>query len=94
MVTQVKRWTAKLLSGVAWPSASSTHVDNRTIISDGVQVEKQDTSPEMNRFNAGLRQVLSVPKAELNRLLAEERQAKAGKLKPGPKPKSSSSVPA
>jgi hypothetical protein len=51
-------------------------------------------SLEMNRFRDGLRQVLSVSKADLNRLLADDKAAKAGKLKPGPKPKSSASVPA
>jgi hypothetical protein len=49
-------------------------------------------SLEMERFGAGLRQVLSVSKAELKRLLAEEQASKAGKRKPGPKPKSSPSV--
>jgi hypothetical protein len=44
-------------------------------------------SPEMDRFNAALRQVLQVPKKELSRLLAEEKTAKAGKPKPGTRPK-------
>jgi len=56
------------------------------------KAEKASTS-QMDRFREGLRQVLSVPKSELKRLLEEEKASKAGKLKPGPKPKSSS-VPA
>jgi hypothetical protein len=48
-------------------------------------------NPEMERFREGLRQVLSVPKSELKRLLAEERASKTGKTKPGPKPKVSPS---
>ena len=52
---------------------------------------ESETAP-MDRFNAALRQILQVPKTELNRLLAEEKTAKAGKVKPGPKPKTSPSV--
>lgn len=47
-------------------------------------IEGQEAS---DRFNAALRQVLSVSKEELNRRLAEEKKLKAGKVKPGPKPK-------
>ena len=50
-------------------------------------VENSDKRPEMNRFNAALRQVLSVSKPDLNRLLADEKASKAGKVKPGPKSK-------
>ncbi len=46
----------------------------------------------MDRFNEGLRRVLSVSKTDLKRILAEEKASKAGKVKPGPKPKSSASV--
>jgi len=46
----------------------------------------------MNRFNNALRHILQVPKSELNRMLAEEKDAKKGKTKPGPKPKTSPSV--
>jgi hypothetical protein len=49
-------------------------------------------SPEMDRFNSALRQILQVPKLELKRLLAEEKAAKSGKTKPGPKPKTSLST--
>ena len=52
-------------------------------------MEKASKSAEMDRFREGLRQVLSVSKTDLNRLLAEEKASKEGKLKPGPKPKSS-----
>jgi hypothetical protein len=52
------------------------------------------TNPEMDRFNAALRHVLKVSKNDLNRLLAEEKASKVGKVKPGPKSKSSVSVPA
>jgi hypothetical protein len=55
-------------------------------------VDNEDNLLEIDRFNAGLRQVLSVSKSDLNRMLAEEKSAKAGKAKPGPKPKSSASV--
>jgi hypothetical protein len=54
----------------------------------------QPTNPGMDGFYAGLRQVLSVPKSELKRMLDEEKAAKAGKIKPGPKPKPSFSAPA
>jgi len=47
------------------------------------------TSPEMDRFNSALRQILQVPKSELNRMLAEEKKSKLGKTKTGPKPKPS-----
>lgn len=50
---------------------------------------KNTSSPEMDRFNTALRQILQVPKVELNRMLAEEKASKAGKTKPGPKPKTS-----
>ena len=54
----------------------------------------QSTNTGMDRFNDGLRQVLSVSKTDLNRMLAEEKASKEGSVKPGPKPKSSPSVPA
>jgi hypothetical protein len=59
-----------------------------------IGVSENTESPEMHRFRDGLRQVLSVSKSDLKKMLADEKAAKAGKLKPGPKPKSSSSVPA
>lgn len=49
-------------------------------------------SPEMQRFNSALQQILQVPKTELKRLLAEDKVSKMGKTKPGPKPKTSPSV--
>jgi hypothetical protein len=49
----------------------------------------QPKSAEMRRFNDALRGVLSVSKSDLNRMLEEERQSKIGKLKPGPKPRTS-----
>jgi hypothetical protein len=52
-----------------------------------MRVPANTDSPEMTRFNDALRQILQVPKAELNRLLAEEKASKKGKTKPGPKPK-------
>ena len=42
------------------------------------------------RFENALHRVLSVSKAELNTMLAQEQIAKVGKPKPGPKPKRSS----
>jgi hypothetical protein len=55
-------------------------------------VQDFPVSPEMDRFNAALRQVLSVSKSDLNRMLTDEKTAKLGKVKPGPKPKSSASA--
>jgi hypothetical protein len=46
---------------------------------------------EMKRFNDALRSVLQVSKSDLNQMLADEKIANAGKLKPGPKPKTSAS---
>ena len=43
----------------------------------------------MERFNEALRSVLRVSKTDLSRMLEEERRSKIGKLKPGPKPKTS-----
>jgi hypothetical protein len=48
-------------------------------------------SVEMQRFNSALRSVLQVSKADMNRMLADEKQANAGKPKRGPKPKISAS---
>jgi len=48
-------------------------------------------TPEMGRFNDALRSVLQVSKSDLKQMLADEKQANAGKLKPGPKPKTSAS---
>jgi hypothetical protein len=50
---------------------------------------RNNTSVEMERFQDGLRKVLSVSKADLNKMLAEEKASKKGKLKPGPRPKTS-----
>jgi len=49
---------------------------------------KSATSPEMNRFNAALREVMQVSKADLNRLLDEEK-ANAQPRKAGRKSTSS-----
>jgi len=46
-------------------------------------------TPEMQRFNDALRSVLQVSKTDLNQMLADDKQANAGKLKPGPKSKTS-----
>jgi len=55
-------------------------------------MSENSTSPEMDRFRDGLRQVLSVSKADLKKMLDAEKAAKVGKVKPGPKPKISSSA--
>jgi hypothetical protein len=52
---------------------------------------KSKSSPEYQKFTGALRTVLSVSKADMNRMLEEERQSKIGKVKPGPKPKTSTS---
>jgi hypothetical protein len=72
-------------------SLPSRHGDILAEIGDGYMSENS-SSPEMDRFRDGLRQVLSVSKADLNRMLAEEKAAKVGKVKPGPKPKTSAHV--
>jgi len=51
---------------------------------------KAKLSPEYARFQNVLRGVLQVSKADLNRMLAEEKAANQGKPKRGPKPKRSS----
>jgi hypothetical protein len=43
--------------------------------------------PNAEEFDGALRQVLRVSKSDLNEMLAEEKRAKQGKPKPGPKPK-------
>jgi hypothetical protein len=48
------------------------------------------TSPEFRRFESAMHAILSVSKAELNKALAEEKTANAGKPKRGPKPKHAS----
>lgn len=48
-------------------------------------------SDEYTTFQNALRQVLTVSKADMNRMLAEEKAANAGKPKRGPKPKTSAS---
>jgi len=51
-------------------------------------------SDQYTTFQNALRQVLKVSKADMNRMLAEEKLANAGKPKRGPKPKSCASAPA
>jgi hypothetical protein len=53
----------------------------------GIDVENPHQNEHMDRFNDALRQVLNVSKADLSRMLAEEKLSKQGKVKPGPKPK-------
>jgi hypothetical protein len=54
-------------------------------------MRKAAITGEQKAFENGLRQVLSVSKTDLNRMLEEEKRAKARKPKRGPKPKSSAS---
>jgi hypothetical protein len=49
------------------------------------------TSKEYKTFSDALRKVLQVSKTDLNRMLADEKLANAGKPKRGPKPKLSAS---
>ena len=51
---------------------------------------KRKALEHYDRFASALRRVLQVSKTDLNQMLADEKRAKAGKLKPGPKPKCSS----
>lgn len=48
------------------------------------------TSAEYARFEQALGRVLRVSKSDLDHMLAQEKEANRDKLKPGPKPKSSS----
>ena len=50
----------------------------------------RNASEHYARFSSALRTVLQVSKADLNRMLSDEKLAKIGKPKPGPKPKRSS----
>jgi len=50
---------------------------------------KPKHSPEYTRFDSAMKQILQVSKTDLNRMLAEEKAANAGKPKRGPKPKAS-----
>jgi hypothetical protein len=52
---------------------------------------KIPASETFARFKGALRQVLTVSKSDLNQLLADDKAAKEGKTKPGPRPKPSSS---
>ena len=47
----------------------------------------QKTLPNAAMFDSALQQVLRVSKSDLNRMLAEEKKASAGKPKRGPKPR-------
>jgi len=49
-------------------------------------VENSPQSPEMEKFNSALRQVLQASKSDLKRLLAKDAESKVGKPKRGPKP--------
>lgn len=53
---------------------------------DMAHVENSVQFPEMDRFRAVLKDVLSVSKKELDRRLARDKAAKADKPKRGPKP--------
>jgi hypothetical protein len=48
-------------------------------------------SDEYTRFDSAMRTILQVSKTDLNRMLAEEKIANAGKPKRGPKPRTSAS---
>jgi hypothetical protein len=45
------------------------------------------TSSEFENFDAGVRKILSVSRDELKRREEQWKQERAGKAKPGPKPK-------
>ncbi|MEO6802032.1 MAG: hypothetical protein ABI197_02170 [Granulicella sp.] len=51
-----------------------------------VPVDNREQSPEMDRFNDALRQVVRVSKEEFNHIRAQEKAANADKPKRGPKP--------
>ena len=50
---------------------------------------KPETSAEFTKFDATVRQVLSISKEELQRREAEYKAERAGKPKRGPRPKAS-----
>lgn len=54
-------------------------------------MEYKSESPQdaMRRFNDALRSVVQVSKNDLNKMLADEKEANEGKPKRGPKPKAS-----
>ena len=52
----------------------------------------QKSLPNAAMFDSALRQVLRVSKSDLNQMLAEEKKARAGKPKPGPKPRRKSHI--
>ena len=54
-------------------------------------VMSQPKTSDMRRFNDALRSVLQVSKSDMNQMLEDEKRAKEGKPKPGPKPKTSAS---
>jgi hypothetical protein len=55
---------------------------------------KNTIPPEMSRFNEVLHRVMQVSKADLSRLLEDEKAIESAKQKPGRKPNSLSSDPA
>jgi len=61
--------------------------DNGIII--GKMANPKESLPNATVFESALKTVLRVSKSDLNRMLADEKRAKAGKLKPGPKPRKS-----
>ena len=46
---------------------------------------KTNSSPEMDRFNAALKQIMRVSKTDLNRLLAQDKVTPLAPQKRGPK---------
>jgi hypothetical protein len=47
----------------------------------------KESLPNAALFQSALRKVLRASKSDLNQMLAEEKKAREGKPKPGPKPK-------
>ena len=56
---------------------------------DGRMKSNPRPSAEYTNFENAMRVLVRVPKAEVTRMLAEEKLANAGKPKRGPKPKAS-----
>ena len=52
---------------------------------------RQPKTADMRRFEGALRSVLSVSKSDMQKMLEDDKRANTGKLKPGPKPKTSAS---
>ena len=61
---------------------------------DGRMKSNPKPTAEYTNFENAMRAIMRAPKADVTRILAEEKAARATKPKRGPKPHASASVPA